>query len=169
MAHLDSFLAYHNLPEVVRYQSWEPFSRAEAEAFVREQMAQPLLAQGKWTQIALSLVDGPHIGDVAVHVHADDSRLCELGITIAPDYQGQGYAREALKAVIEHLVRARGVHRVTAEIDPRNRASLALFERLEFTREGLLRQNEWIKGEWVDTVVYGLLASDLAGREGSPQ
>ena len=79
---------------------------------------------------------------------------------IAPPRQGRGYAREALTCLLEHMFRARGTHRAVANIDPRNAPSIALFERLGFTREGHLRENEWIHGEWCDTLVYARLARD---------
>ncbi len=164
MVHLDSFLAYHNHPEVIRFQSWEPFTRAQGEAFVREQMAMAPLTPGTWTQLAVERIEsGMHIGDVAVHIQADDPRLCELGVTLDPSYHGQGYASEALRHLITYLVQIHAAHRIVAEIDPRNTGSITLFERLEFRREGHLRQNLWLKGEWVDTLVYAVLAREWPG------
>ncbi len=158
---LDEFLAYHNDPEIIRYQSWEAFTRAEGEAFVREQSTAPPFAAGRWSQIAIELAEeGALIGDCAVYVHPDDARLIELGVTLARSRQRRGFAREALTCLLEHLFTERSVHRVVANIDPRNAPSIALFERLGFTREGHLRENEWIHGEWCDTLVYACLARD---------
>jgi RimJ/RimL family protein N-acetyltransferase len=53
-----------------------------------------------------------------------------------------------------------GLHKVTGECDARNTASAGLLERLGFTREGRLRQQTWIKGEWTDDLIYGLLAEE---------
>ncbi len=160
---LDDFLAYHNDPAIIRYQSWEAFTRAEGEAFVREQSTAPPLAQGRWSQIAIELAEGGALlGDCAVHIQPDDARLMEIGVTIAPARQGRGYAREALTCLLEHMFRARRIHRAVANIDPRNAPSISLFERLGFTREGHLRENEWIHGEWCDTLVYACLARDWA-------
>ena len=54
----------------------------------------------------------------------------------------------------------RGLHKVSAEVDARNGASARLLERVGFTREGLRRSHTWIKGEWTDDLLYGLLADE---------
>jgi aminoglycoside 6'-N-acetyltransferase len=58
-----------------------------------------------------------------------------------------------------------GLHRVYAELDPRNTASVALCGRLGMREEGYLREDMWLKGEWSDTGVYAVLASEWAARK----
>jgi RimJ/RimL family protein N-acetyltransferase len=87
---------------------------------------------------------------------ADDARQCEIGFTIAPRYQGRGYATEAVRLLAGYLF-ARGTHRITACCDERNTASVAVLERLAMRREGHLRQSTWAKGEWTDDLLYALL------------
>ena len=89
----------------------------------------------------------------------------EVGYIINKDYQRQGYATEALSAVI-HSVFWDGVHRVYAECDPRNTASWKLLESVGFRREAHLRQNIYFRKDadgtpiWKDTYVYAILAFD---------
>jgi RimJ/RimL family protein N-acetyltransferase len=52
------------------------------------------------------------------------------------------------------------VHKVSAECDARNEASARLLARVGFTREGLRREHTWLKGEWTDDLLFGLLARD---------
>jgi RimJ/RimL family protein N-acetyltransferase len=52
---------------------------------------------------------------------------------------------------------------VSAECDARNTASARLLERAGFTCEGRLRSHTWIKNEWTDDLLYGLLAEEWAG------
>jgi RimJ/RimL family protein N-acetyltransferase len=96
---------------------------------------------------------------VAVHLH-DNLKQAEIGFTLARAYQKKGYATEAVGAVLDRLFRVQGLHKVTGECDARNTASAGLMERLGFTREGHLRQQTWIKGEWTDDLIYGLLAEE---------
>jgi RimJ/RimL family protein N-acetyltransferase len=79
---------------------------------------------------------GQLAGGCAVMPQAGDSRQCEIGFTIAPGYQGHGYATEAVRLLPGCLFTARGRHRVTACCDPRNAVSVALLERLGMRREG---------------------------------
>jgi RimJ/RimL family protein N-acetyltransferase len=83
----------------------------------------------------------------------------EIGFSLATPFQGRGYAAEAVRLMIRHLFTERGLHRISAECDARNAASARLLERVGFQREG---DNTWIKGEWTDDLLFGLLARDYA-------
>ena len=82
----------------------------------------------------------------------------ELGITLASEQQGYGYATEAMRAVLRDLFERRGLHRLSAECDARNLDSARLLERVGFQNEGRRPANTWIKGEWTDDLLFGLLA-----------
>ena len=58
-----------------------------------------------------------------------------------------------------------GMHRIQAQVESRNQASARLCERLGMQQEAHLRRNWLIKGEWTDTLVYGLLAEEFAADE----
>ena len=91
---------------------------------------------------------------------------------INTEYQRQGFAGEALSAVIHNAFRE-GVHRVYAECDPRNTASWKLLESLGFRREAHFRQNVYFWKDadgspiWKDTYVYAILESDESIRNDS--
>jgi RimJ/RimL family protein N-acetyltransferase len=154
--------AYRSDPRVARYQSWDaPFPLLRAETAVANFIASDPEKPG-WFQWAVDL-DGELVGDVAVHLH-DNLMQAEIGFTVATAYQGRGFATEAVSAVLDRLFRVQGLHKVAGECDARNRRSAALLERLGFTREGLLRQQTFIKGEWTDDLIYGLLAGEWLTR-----
>ena len=67
---------------------------------------------------------------------------------------------EAGSALIEHAFGTLNLHRIEADIDPRNVASARLLERLGFVREGLLRDRWIVGGEVSDSALYGLLERD---------
>jgi RimJ/RimL family protein N-acetyltransferase len=152
--------AYRSVPEVARYQSWtSPYSLDKARYAVQTMVAADPSYPG-WFQYAVELADEKQlIGDVGVNL-ADNLMQAEIGYTLTPERQGHGYATEAVRAVLDHLFRVQGLHRVSAECDARNVASARLLERVGFTREGLRRQHTWIKHEWTDDLLYGLLAEE---------
>jgi RimJ/RimL family protein N-acetyltransferase len=156
---------YRSDPEVARYQSWDaPFPLLRAETAVANFMASDPGRPG-WFQYAIErIADKALIGDVAVHLH-DNLLQAEIGFTLATAFQHQGYAFEAVHAVLDRLFRLQGLHKVTGECDARNLASAGLLERLGFTREGCLRQQTYLKGEWTDDLLYGLLAGEWLERE----
>ncbi len=156
---------YRSDPAVARYQSWDaPFSLEKAEIAVRSFAASSPDEPG-WFQYAIEhAAERRLIGDVAVRLH-DNLKQAEVGFTLATPYQGKGFATEAVSAVLDRLFRLQGLHRVMGECDARNTASAALMERLGFTREGLLRQQTFIKGEWTDDLLFGLLAPEWLARD----
>ncbi|MGK5681955.1 GNAT family N-acetyltransferase [Actinoplanes sp. URMC 104] len=151
---------YRSDPDVARYQSWDaPFPLLRAETAVANFLASDPDKPG-WFQYAIErTAERDLIGDVAVHLH-DNLRQAEIGFTLAREHQGQGYATEAVSAVLDRLFRVQGLHKVAGECDARNTASAGLMERLGFTREGLLRQQTYIKGEWTDDLIFGLLSTE---------
>ncbi len=173
LADVAEFAAYRSRPEVARYQGWDaPYPRAEGERFVRQLMQRHPDTAGDWFQFAIALRPGGQlIGDCAASPRAGDPRQCEIGFTIAPRYQGHGYATEAAGLLVDYLFTARGKHRVTACCDARNAPSAAVLERLGMRREGHLRQSTWAKGEWTDDLLYAVLHEEWQRRSapGRPQ
>lgn len=157
---VESLLSYYSDPEVARYIPWEPWSRADAEEHVQRRV----LRTGIDTPDAvLSLVverDRRVIGDVVLWPADETLARAEMGWAFHPDFGGQGYATEAVHALIGVAFGAYGMRRVIAQLDSRNAASARLCERIGMRREAYLRQDHFAKGEWTDNVIYGLLADE---------
>jgi len=73
-----------------------------------------------------------------------------LGYYVAKPYAGRGYMREGLEQVIRWAVEKLGLHRLEANIQPRNERSIALVRRCGFEREGLSPGFLFIAGAWRD-------------------
>lgn len=158
---LEPLLAIYADPSVARYLLGEPWTREQAEV----QIARRLTRTGLDTDAgALALVvahNGAVVGDIALWMADRTRRKVEIGWVIGPAYAGHGFATEAASGLIRAAVLAHSLHRVEAQLDARNAASARVCERIGMTREAHLRQNWWSKGEWTDTLIYGLLASEL--------
>ncbi|MGB3795122.1 MAG: GNAT family protein [Alteraurantiacibacter sp.] len=88
---------------------------------------------------------------------SDKEEVAEIGYIMVPGNGGHGIARECVSALITHLFREEGYHRIFADVDPRNTASNALLEHLGFTCEGHLRHTMKTHIGWCDTWLWGLL------------
>jgi RimJ/RimL family protein N-acetyltransferase len=162
---VEPFLAYRNDPEVARYQSWETTSRVEALAFIEEQKALEPAIPGQWFQIALELKEtGALIGDCAIKINEQDARQAEIGFTLSRQYQGKGFASEAVSRVLDYAFVQLSLHRVIAITDCENAQSVALLERLGMRREGHFIQNVWFKGKWGDEYLYAILKEEWLRR-----
>jgi ribosomal-protein-alanine N-acetyltransferase len=76
---------------------------------------------------------------------------------IASDAWGLGYTGEALPPLVAFGFRGLDLVRQHATIDPRNRASARVLERLGFRHEGTRREHSIMRGEVGDDALYGLL------------
>ena len=163
---LPTFAAYRADPAVARFQGFDPYTEAEAAAFIAAQAAAPVPAPpGGWVQLAIArAADDALLGDCALHLYAHEPRMAEFGITLAPRWQGQGLAREAVQALLALCFESLALHRVVALTDVRNHPCVALLERAGLRREGHFRQNGWYKGEWCDEYQYALLREEWRAR-----
>lgn len=160
------FSAYRSIADVARYQSWEaPYSLAESGAFMDEMAACHPDTEGEWFQFAVERRDESGlIGDVAVLVPDGDPGSVEIGYSLDPAFGGNGYAGEAVSALITYYLAARGKGEVMAWTDTRNRRSIALLERLGFRRDPASRQHTMFKGAWCDEDRYVMTSEDWAAR-----
>lgn len=100
------------------------------------------------------------IGTCGFHNWVHGDHRADVGYDLLPAYWGQGLMREALTAVLRHGFQVMELHRIQAMVDPRNNRSQRLLERLGFTREGVLREWRFYKGEFWDEICYALLEQD---------
>ena len=102
--------------------------------------------------------DGEALGRATLIPRGRD--VWEIGIMLAPAAQGRGLATKALADIIDHGFENLGARRIFADIDEENAASIRLFERLGFQREGLLRAN-WKTHIGVrHSLILGLIDND---------
>jgi RimJ/RimL family protein N-acetyltransferase len=157
----EALFRYRADPLVSRFQGWRPGSVADAENFIQRQSGASIKTPDSWFQRAIRLREGGDlIGDLGIHLPAEAEDSVEFGISVASGFQGMGYAREALQAVFGLIFGRLERHRIHASVDPRNAASLALLRSLGMRQEAHHRESLWLHGEWVDDVVFALLARE---------
>jgi RimJ/RimL family protein N-acetyltransferase len=162
---LDAFCAIHADPEVVRYLYFDPPTREAARIMLEKRARQAeILRAGDKLMLALELRGGMVIGDVFLTWLSETHKQGEIGFVLHAQHQGKGLAREAAEAMLRLGFEALGLHRIEAHLDARNAASAKLLERLGMRREGTIVENEFVKGEWTDELLYAVLAREWAAR-----
>jgi ribosomal-protein-alanine N-acetyltransferase len=109
---------------------------------------------------------GAAIGAIAFHNWYQQHRRSEIGYSMSAEARkGQGLMKEALPAVLEFGFNAMDLNRIEAFISPTNIPSRRLVEGAGFRLEGELREHYTHQGRRDNSVVYGLLLSDLRPEE----
>ena len=94
--------------------------------------------------------------------HSD--RSLDIGYWLMPEHWGRGLMQDCLPTILRFALGTLGVHRIHADVEPENPASIRLLERVGFVFEGTLRDVEYKNGRFLSLHQYSLLASDPAGR-----
>ncbi len=119
--------------------------------------------QGDWVQLAIrGRYDDRLVGDLAVHTVDDNEARYEIGFTLASEFQGRGFAREAVRRVLNYLFNEGGAQSIRATVDRRNAPSTRLLSDLGFTRRENQGWTEEFKGETVQVDVFELATIDFS-------
>ncbi|MCC8194093.1 MAG: spermidine N1-acetyltransferase [Deltaproteobacteria bacterium] len=89
-------------------------------------------------------------------------RRAEFLIIVHPDFQNKGYATRATGLALAHAFNVLNMHKVYLLVDSENTRAIHVYEKLGFSREGLLRQEFFSNGRYRDVVRMSLFRSDFA-------
>jgi RimJ/RimL family protein N-acetyltransferase len=166
---MDDLPALHDLfgrEDVCRYLRWEPMDLDAARDLLERRVKQTRIEnQGDGILVAVvETATGRMIGELMLQLTDAESRQGEIGWSLHPDAQGRGFATEAARELLRLGFDELGLHRIEAESDARNAASLRLMERLGMRREATFVEDELLKGEWTDSIVCAILESEWRDR-----
>ena len=164
---VDALYAYQRLPEVHRYLYTEPRTRSEIEALVAERADPARLAEAGQAipRVAELAQTGELVGDCVLFWRSQEHKQGEVGYVFNPAFHGRGLATEAVGALLRIGFEGLGMHRIAGRLDGRNTASARVLERAGLRREAHLVENEFVKGEWTDELIYAILRSEWAARQ----
>ena len=154
--------------DVSRFVLQDPWTAEVAETQIAKRIPRTgLETESRALALVIETADGLDslegsrvIGDVALWLEDGSEEKAEIGWILDPVAGGHGFATEAVIAVLNVAFDHYGLHRVFAQMDARNTASAKLAQRIGMRQEAHLRKDWWSKGEWTDTLIFGMLASD---------
>jgi RimJ/RimL family protein N-acetyltransferase len=151
---LPLFAEWVNKPEVFgEYNPLHQMSRTEAEKMLENPLElKPFFIEKK---------DGSKIGFIAHFyvLHVAGKQL-EIGYSLVPSERGKGYCTEATQLMVDYLFLSKDTMRIQAQTDTRNAASQKVLEKVGFKKEGTLRKNFFMRGEWRDAYLYSILREE---------
>jgi RimJ/RimL family protein N-acetyltransferase len=154
--------------DLVGHEEVEPFLAAvrahepdDVRAEIERSLAEPE-AFGRFVIEVPGDAGWQRAGILGFEVANRRSRIANLGtLAVHPDYRGRRLADDAARLFQRHLLFDLGYHRLQLECYGFNERAIRHAERAGFVREGVKRRAYWRHGEWVDGVLFGLLAEDL--------
>lgn len=156
---VDGVFALFSDPSVMRYWSRPPMTQRDEAAASIAEMEEAFAERDKINWVIVDKDDAV-IGTCTLFRFDVRHRRAELGYALRSDHWGKGLAREAVGVALDWAFRALSLHRIEADIDPRNEGSRRILQRLGFSSEGLLRERYFVGEQVSDTEIFGLLASD---------
>lgn len=151
---------YWSNKEVTQYMNIVPFeNRRQAEEMIDflNALAEQEVAF-RWSILCKN--SNQILGTCGFNNWDKGNQRAEIGYELGRQHWGQGIMSEALAAIIVHGFKTMGLNRIQALVEPANAISRKLLVRMGFEEEGLLRQYEQSKGQYIDLVMYSLLNSD---------
>jgi RimJ/RimL family protein N-acetyltransferase len=146
--------AYLSVPEVRVFVPEWPETEEQTREFVAKNVDEP-------REYALVLRNG---GTFVGHVSFGPwfgPKTHELGWAVAPPHQRRGYATEAARAVLAYAFETAGLHRVIVTMNPENKASVGVAEKLGMRKEAHFRRgHRQPDGRWTDELFYALLEDE---------
>jgi len=150
--------------EVARYWS-SPAMKSQEEAVTLLGEIHDFFHKGTLFQWGVALRSTDQVIGTCTLASIDTAnRRAEIGFALGSDHWHHGYMSEAVETLLRFAFGDMDLHRIEADVDPRNAASRRLLERFDFQREGLLRERWIVDGEITDTVLYGLLQREWTAR-----
>jgi RimJ/RimL family protein N-acetyltransferase len=148
--------------DVCRYLPWPPMDLERARAKVEQRMHQVSIGKDADALVlaAVEAETGRTVGEFMLRLRSPEHRQGEIGWSVHPDFQGRGFATEGARGMVRVGFEELGLHRIAAECDPRNAASIRVMEKLGMRREADLVESELLKGEWVGATIYAMLESE---------
>jgi ribosomal-protein-alanine N-acetyltransferase len=162
----DDFEAIHQYasdPEVVKYMPWGPNTRDETRRFI-ERRIQALVVQPRTDYNLAITIDDELIGGCGLVIRSQSNKNAEIGYCLKKDMWGKGIATEATASLIRFGFSELRLHRLFALCDTENHGSYHVMEKNGMKREGVLRDEKNIRGEWRDSYIYSILENEWLDR-----
>ena len=165
-----------DLDQVIQWVNDESVTRNLSDAFIYpvsrsdelKWLESVALANHREKVFAIEKETGSLIGSVGLHNLNWVERKGELGILIGEkSCWGRGYGREAILAILHIAFNKMNLHRVYLRVFENNQRAIQLYEKCGFQREGLLREDHYYAGEYVNTLIMGLLRDEYLKHAGS--
>lgn len=129
----------------------------DSKTFIQRTRIRYAKEEGYWLGI---WVGNELVGSIGYLYLDQDNKKTEIGYWLGKEYEGKGIITKSIKVLINHAFDELKLHKIEIGVARDNTRSRAIPEKLGFLREGELRDYEYINGEFLDRIMYGLKADE---------
>ena len=156
-------MEYQTDPLYLSYYEWIEEDRTPEAVqefvgwFLDHQQQKPRIK----VQLAVILKsNNPLIGNCDIRMDKVKATEADIGYELDPKYWNRGYTTEAAHAIVDFGFSKFNLHRIWSWCVADTLGSAHVLEKLGMKLEGRLREKEFYKGRWWDTLMYGMLADE---------
>jgi RimJ/RimL family protein N-acetyltransferase len=160
----NSLFAVFSDPQVMRYWSRLPMTDSQEAVELFQTIEKGRLTQEFYQWGIARLGDDVVIGTCTLFRIDQNNRRAELGFALGRAHWKQGLMSEALHVLLKFAFDSLNLHRLEADADPRNAASISCLQRQGFQQEGYLRERWLVGGDIQDALFFGLLQKEWRSR-----
>jgi ribosomal-protein-alanine N-acetyltransferase len=154
-------LEYQSDPLYLRYYEWTERTPEAAQEFVGWFLDHQKQTPRIKYQLAITLKSNHLlIGNCGIRMDHAKAFQADIGYELDPRHWNHGYATEAAHAIVDFGFSRFGLHRVWSWCVADNLGSAHVLEKLGMRREGHLRENEYYRDRWWDTLMYAILVDE---------
>lgn len=152
-----------SLPDLAKWLPWAHvnYTKDDAAAYIRDSTQS--WKEGRAHDYAIRSPNAPgrHLGNMSIWHVSRLGKVGEIGYWVRTDATSNGIATEAAAAMIDLGFNTLGMHKITLRIAVGNEASDRVAQKLGFTREGVLREELKVNGDWLDHTLYSMLEQEF--------
>lgn len=143
-------------------REWLPFvDRMKTIEFAQNFVKETVLRNKQETEYAFVITDQNQvIGRIGVYKIDNQNKIGEIGYWIIENQQGKGIVTKACKEIINFAFNILNLNRIEIKCGTENLKSKSIPEKLNFTKEGIIRKGELVHDTFIDLYLYSLLKTD---------
>ncbi len=160
-------LDYQSDPLYLRYYDWTDRTPEAVQDFVAMFVAQQQEQPRIKFQLAVVLQSNRQlIGTCGIRMKSTEAREGDIGYELSPRHWREGYATEAARAIVTFGFTELKLHRIWSWCIAENVGSARVLQKLGMQPEGRLRENEYFKARYWDTLLFGMLEDEWNSLQG---
>jgi RimJ/RimL family protein N-acetyltransferase len=156
--------SYQRDPLYLQYYEWPDRTPEEVDYFVQGFIRQAQEEPRKVYQLAIcSRATGTLVGNCGIRLAKPHDEQADMGFELGPSHWGLGFATEAARALLRFGFQDLRLHRIWARCVADNLRSANVLRKAGLRLEARLREHEYFKGRWWDTLLFGILVAEWDG------